>query len=279
MNSPAHSIAALLAQAAGRLGTQAARLEAELLLAACLDKPRSHLFAWPERRVGPRQRERFEALVERRAAGEPIAHLLGRREFWSLSLTVTPQTLIPRPETETLVALALEKIPAHGTPRVADLGTGTGAIALAIAGERPRCEVIATDISADALSVAARNATRLGLGNVRFVRASWCRAFAAGFDFILSNPPYVAETDPHLGEGDLRFEPRMALAAGPDGMDAFHRIVPDAYARLRPGGWLMVEHGYDQGEKVRRLMEREGFREISGHSDAAGLDRVSTAQR
>jgi release factor glutamine methyltransferase len=279
MNYPDSSIAALLAQAVARLGTQAARLEAELLLAACLDRPRSHLFAWPEKAVGPRRRERFEALVERRAAGEPVAYLLGRREFWSLSLTVTPRTLIPRPETETLVALALEMIPAHSALRIADLGTGTGAIALSIARERPCCDIIATDISADALSVAVCNAARLGLANVRFVRASWCGAFAAAFDFILSNPPYVAETDPHLAKGDLRFEPRTALAAGPEGMDAFHRIVPDAYARLRPDGWLMVEHGHDQGEKVRCLMKREGFREISGRTDAAGLGRVALGRR
>jgi release factor glutamine methyltransferase len=279
MNSPAHSIAALLVQAVARLGTDAARLEAELLLAACLDKPRSHLFAWPEQEVAPRQRECFESLVERRAAGEPVAHLLGRREFWSLSLTVTPDTLIPRPETETLVALALEQIPADCSLRIADLGTGTGAIALAIARERPRCDIIATDISAAALSVAAHNAARLGIGNVRFVRASWCRAFGTAFDFILSNPPYVAKTDPHLGEGDLRFEPRTALIAGPRGMDAFLCIVPEARARLRSGGWLMVEHGYDQGDALGRLMEREGFRDISDHPDAAGVSRVTMARR
>jgi len=279
LNVPDQSIAVLLAQASGRLGTEDARLEAEILLAACLGKPRSHLFAWPEQRVEFRQRERFEGLISRRAAGEPVAYLLGQREFWSLSLTVTPQTLIPRPETETLVALALDRIPADSALRVADLGTGTGAIALALARERPRCDVIATDISAAALSVAARNAARLGLGNVRFVRASWCRAFRADFDVILSNPPYVAETDPHLGQGDLRFEPRTALAAGPEGMDAFHRIVPDAHALLRRDGWLMVEHGYDQGDRVRRLMERAGFREISDHRDAAGLSRVAMGRR
>lgn len=279
LNHPDRSIAGLLAQAASRLGTEAARLEAEILLAACLDKPRSHLFAWPERRVNPGQRERFESLVERRATGEPVAHLLGRREFWSLSLTVTPHTLIPRPETETLVELALEKIPGDRSLRIADLGTGTGAIALAIARERPRCDVIATDISAASLSVAAGNAARLGLGNVRFVQASWCRAFSCAFDIILSNPPYVAETDPHLGEGDLRFEPRIALAAGPEGMDAFHRIVPEAHAQLRHGGWLLLEHGYDQKDKVVQWMEAEGFRDISDHSDTAGLSRVAVARR
>jgi release factor glutamine methyltransferase len=274
------SIGSLLKQAAGILGTDAARLEAEILLAACLDRPRSHLFAWPERQVEPWQQERFATLISRRASGEPIAYLLGRREFWSLPLTVTPETLIPRPETETLVTLALEKIPQDSALRIADLGTGTGAIALAIARERPRSEVIATDISPAALSVAKGNATRLDLDNVWFVCGSWCQALTAdALDFVLSNPPYVAETDPHLREGDLRFEPRTALAAGPAGMDDLQRIVPCAHARLHRDGWLIVEHGYDQGDKVMQLMKTQGFREISDHADAAGLSRVSMGRR
>jgi len=274
------SIGSLLKQAAGILGTDAARLEAEILLAACLDRQRSHLFAWPEQQVEPWQQERFATLISRRASGEPIAYLLGQREFWSLPLTVTPQTLIPRPETETLVTLALKKIPQDGAPRIVDLGTGTGAIALAIARERPRSEVIATDISPAALSVAKGNAMRLDLDNVRFVCGSWCRAFTADvFDFVLSNPPYVAETDPHLREGDLRFEPRRALAAGPAGMDELQRIVPCAHARLHRDGWLIVEHGYDQGDKVMQLMRTQGFREISDHLDTAGLSRVTLGRR
>jgi release factor glutamine methyltransferase len=274
------SIGALLAQAAARIGTESARLEAEVLLAACLDRPRSHLHAWPERRVEPPQQERFAALISRRAGGEPIAYLLGQREFWSLPLSVTPQTLIPRPETETLVALALEKMPSDGRPRVADLGTGSGAIALAIARERPRSEVIATDISLAALSVAKINAGRFDFGNVRFVCGSWCQGFAAAaFDFILSNPPYVAETDPHLREGDVRFEPRAALVAGPQGMDALRRIVPGARECLRRDGWLIVEHGYDQGDKVMELMRAQGFREVSDHADAAGLSRAALGRR
>lgn len=274
------SIGSLLMQATGILGTDAARLEAEILLAACLDRPRSHLFAWPERQVEPWQQEQFAALISRRARGEPIAYLLGQREFWSLPLTVTPQTLIPRPETETLVALALEKMPQDSALRIADLGTGTGAIALAIAWERPRSEVIATDISPAALSVAKGNAMRLDLGNVRFICGSWCRAFTTDvFDFVLSNPPYVAETDTHLRQGDLRFEPRTALAAGPAGMDELQRIVPCAYDRLHRDGWLIVEHGYDQRDKVIQLMRTQGFREISDHSDAAGLSRVTMGQR
>jgi release factor glutamine methyltransferase len=274
------SIAALLAQATGILGTDAARLEAEVLLAACLDKPRSYLFAWPEREIEPRLQERFAALISRRALGEPIAYLLGQREFWSLPLTVTPQTLIPRPETETLVDLALEKMPEDAPLHIADLGTGTGAIALAIARERPRSEVIATDISTAALSVAKDNAARLGLDNVRFVCGSWCMAFTVdAFDFILSNPPYVAESDPHLREGDLRFEPHTALAAGPRGLDDLRQLIPGAHDRLRTTGWLIVEHGYDQGESVMQLMMTQGFREISDHPDAAGLSRVTRGRR
>jgi release factor glutamine methyltransferase len=280
LNSPSRSIASLLAQAAGILGTQSARLEAEVLLAACLDRPRSHLHAWPERRVEPPRQERFAALISRRAGGEPIAYLLGQREFWSLPLTVTPDTLIPRPETETLVALAIERMPRDGPLRIADLGTGSGAIALAIARERPCSEVIASDISTATLSVAKGNAGRLGLGNVRFVCGSWCRPFAAdAFDFILSNPPYVAESDPHLREGDLRFEPRTALAAGPLGMDELRRIVPGAQECLRRDGWLIVEHGYDQGDRVMQIMRAQGFRELSDHADAAGLSRVAIGRR
>lgn len=280
MNNPVRTIAALLAQAAGILGTDAARLEAEILLAACLDKPRSHLYAWPEREVEPQLQERFAALISRRALGEPIAYLLGQREFWSLPLTVTPQTLIPRPETETLVALALEKMPEDAPLRIADLGTGTGAITLAIARERPRSKVIATDISPAALSVAKNNAARFGLDNVRFVCGSWCRALSVdAFDFILSNPPYVAESDPHLREGDLRFEPRKALAAGPEGLDELRQLIPGAHDRLRTDGWLIVEHGYDQGERVMQLMRTQGFREISDHADTAGLSRVTMGRR
>ena len=280
MNEPNRCIATLLAQATGILGTDAARLEAEILLAACLDKPRSHLYAWPEREIEPRLQERFAVLISRRALGEPIAYLLGQREFWSLSLTVTPQTLIPRPETEALVALALDTMPEELPLCIADLGTGTGAIALAIARERPHSEVIATDISPAALSVAKGNATRLGLDNVRFVCGSWCRALTVDiFDFILSNPPYVAESDPHLREGDLRFEPRKALAAGPRGLDELRRIIPGAHECLRTDGWLIVEHGYDQGERVMQLMRTQGFREISDHPDAAGRSRVTMGRR
>jgi release factor glutamine methyltransferase len=273
-------IRALLEQARRELGTTSARLDAEILLAACLDKPRSYLHTWPERGINQYELECFRQLIRRRTRGEPVAHLTGEREFWSLPLAVTPDTLVPRPETETLVELALDKLPPDTTLRVADLGTGSGAIALAVAAERPRCEVIATDISEPALSVARHNAERLGLDNIRFITGNWCEPLPAGrFDAILSNPPYVAERDPHLDAGDVRFEPRKALAAGPEGMDALRRIAHCANGHLRRCGWLIVEHGYDQGEKVMQLLLAEGYRDVSTHNDSAGLSRVTLGRR
>ncbi len=228
------SIRQLLEQATRLLHSDSARLDAELLLACVLDKPRSHLHAWPERVPSPAARLRFAALLQRRAAGEPVAYLTGVREFWSLPLTVTADTLIPRPETETLVALALEKIPAGSSARIADLGTGSGAIALALARERPRCQVIATDASSTAVAVANRNARQLGIANVEFLTGNWCEPLpATPFDLIVSNPPYIPQDDPHLGQGDVRFEPRQALAAGPEGMDDLRAIASCARAHRR----------------------------------------------
>ncbi|GAP66110.1 (protein release factor)-glutamineN5-methyltransferase [Mizugakiibacter sediminis] len=219
----------------------------------------------------------FAALLARRLAGEPVAYLVGRRGFWSLELEVTPATLIPRAETERLVELALARLPADAAARVADLGTGSGAIALAIARERPRARVVATDASAEALAVARRNAARLGLGNVVFAQGDWCAALgeARDFDLIVSNPPYIAAGDPHLGEGDLRFEPAAALASGADGLDAIRRIVRDARAHLRPGGGLLFEHGYRQGAAVRALLAAAGYREVFSARDLEGRERVS----
>ena len=274
------SIRQLLEQATQRLHYDSARLDAEVLLACVLNKPRSHLHAWPERVLPPATRTRFEALLQRRAAGEPVAYLTGVREFWSLPLGVTPDTLIPRPETETLVALALGKVPTGTTGRIADLGTGSGAIALAIARERPRCQVIATDLSATALAVASRNARQLGVTNVEFQRGNWCESLpATPFDLVVSNPPYIPQDDPHLDQGDVRFEPRRALAAGPQGMDDLRVIARCAHGHLRDGGWLLLEHGYDQGDSTTRLLEAAGFREVSDHVDDAGLDRVATGRK
>jgi len=260
--------------------TDAARLDAEVLLAHVLDKPRSHLCAWPERALTPEQATHYAALVARRAGGEPIAHILGRREFWSLDLDVTPATLIPRPETELLVELALARIPADAAPAVADLGTGTGAIALAVARERPRCRVTATDRSAAALEVAHRNAARLGIGGIDFRHGAWYAPLGAGrYDLILSNPPYVRAGDPHLAQGDVRFEPPGALVAGTDGLDDLRSIVAGAPAHLHSGGWLLVEHGYDQGDAVAALFRAAGFADIGTVRDLNGQPRVTLGRR
>ncbi|MEA2093746.1 MAG: peptide chain release factor N(5)-glutamine methyltransferase, partial [Pseudomonadota bacterium] len=274
--APTPSIRSLLTQGARLLDTGSARLDAEVLLAACLGKPRSYLYAWPDRPIEAALHEQFITWIKRRAGGEPVAYLTGQREFWSLPLSVTPATLIPRPETETLVILALEKIAPDRTLWIADLGTGCGAIALAIAKERPRCKIIATDISENALSVARTNADKLGIANVQFAAGDWCRPLPAiAFDFILSNPPYVAQQDPHLDAGDVRFEPRDALAAGPEGLDALRQIALCAGEHLCEKGWLMVEHGYEQGGKVTQLFRTEGFRGVSDHPDDTGLSRVT----
>jgi len=272
----------LLAQAVELLATDSdsPRLDAELLLAGSLGKSRSYLYAWPEEIPPAAARARFHALLQRRAAGEPVAYLLGQREFWSLSLNVTPATLIPRPETETLVALALQRIPADADACIADLGTGSGAIALAIARERPRCRVIATDISPAALAVASANAERLGLSNVQCRAGDWCAALPdLAFDLIVSNPPYIAENDIHLSLGDVRFEPRQALASGPQGMDALQHIARCAITRLRPHGWLLLEHGFDQVQPATRLLGSCGYEDVQDHPDDAGLGRVIAGRR
>jgi release factor glutamine methyltransferase len=274
------TIRMLLAEAVELLATDSPRLDAELLLAWSLGKNRSYLYAWPEEIPPTETRARFLGLLQRRARGEPIAYLLEQREFWSLPLTVSPATLIPRPETETLVVQALQRIPEDAAACVADLGTGSGAIALAIARERPRCRIIATDISRAALAVAAANAGRLGLDNVQCIAGDWCTALPdIPFDLIVSNPPYIAEKDVHLTRGDVRFEPRRALASGPQGMDALQQIAGCAYARLRPHGWLLLEHGYDQVQAVLRLLHSSGYEQIKDYPDDAGLGRVIAGRR
>lgn len=274
------TIRILLAQAVELLATDSPRLDAELLLACCLDKNRSYLYAWPDVIPPAAIQVRFREMLARRAAGEPVAYLLGQREFWSLPLAITPATLIPRPETETLVELALERIPADADAWIADLGTGSGAIALAIARERPRCRIIATDISQDALAVAAANAKGLGLSNVQCLAGDWCAALPdQPFDLIVSNPPYIPEDDIHLTRGDVRFEPRHALASGPQGMDALQYIARCAGTRLRPHGWLLLEHGYDQAQAVTRLLHSCGYEEVHDYPDDAGLGRAIAGRR
>ena len=250
-------------------------VDAQVLLAHTLGCARAWLVAHADDPVPRQQADVFFALAKRRREGEPVAYLTGAREFWGLSLRVTPDVLIPRPETETLVELALEWLPRDGAPRVLDLGTGSGAIALALAKERPRARVVATDASTDALAVARGNAERLGIANVAFAESDWFDTVGDGpWDMIVSNPPYVAARDPHLAEGDLRFEPAAALAAGVDGLSALRTIVAGAPARLAAGGALVVEHGYDQSEAVHVLFRDAGFERIVARRDLSGIPRV-----
>jgi len=272
------SVSGLLAAAAVRIGGENGRLEAETLLAHVLGKTRAWLYAWPEHAPDAEQRAAYENVVEARTRGEPIAYLTGHREFWSLDLVVTRDVLIPRHETELLVELALARIPRDVDTTVADLGTGSGAIALALAHERPRARVLATDASAAALAVARANAERLTLSNVEFARGDWGDALdGRTFDIIVSNPPYIASGDAHLDMGDLRSEPLSALASGSDGLDAIRRIVAQVPEHLREGGWLLLEHGWDQASRVRELFEQRGFFAIASVHDDGGHERVTMA--
>lgn len=259
-------------------------VDAQVLLAYVLANTRAWLAAHPEESLTPDEAARFFSLARRRRNGEPIAYLTGTREFWGLSLLVTPNVLIPRPETETLVERALIRIPADRESNVLDLGTGSGAVALALARERPQARIVATDVSEAALRVADANARRLGIYNVEFVRSDWYSGLALppdrpAFDVIVSNPPYIAATDPHLGEGDLRYEPMPSLTPGGDGLSALVTIVAGAPARLDPDGWLLVEHGYDQQDAVRALFESAGFADLESTRDLAGIVRVCAGRR
>ncbi len=252
-------------------------LEARVLLALVLGKPQSFLYAWPERAMEAEALQRYTALVGRRASGEPLAYLTGCREFWSLDLNVNPATLIPRPETELLVESALRHIPPEQTRKIADLGTGSGAVALAIASERPHCRVVAIDISFEALQVTRQNIARLALSNIELVQGDWYEPLrrGAGFDMIVSNPPYVACADPHLCGGDPAWEPAVALQAGADGLDAIRTIASRASNHLNAGGRLLLEHGCDQGGEIRQILRKAGFRRVQTHLDLAGLERVT----
>jgi release factor glutamine methyltransferase len=268
----------LLAAAAGHLAgneNESVR-EVELLLGHALGRDRAWLYAHADDALDAADAVRFHSLLMRRAAGEPIAYLTGRREFWSLDLAVTPDVLIPRPETELLVELVLQRVAQSVQVHIADLGTGSGAIALALALERPHARVLATDSSAAALTVARGNAGRLKIGSVEFALGDWCAALGKRkFDLIVSNPPYIAAGDVHLGQGDLRFEPRAALASGADGLEAIRAIVSGAPTRLQPGGWLLFEHGHEQGIAARDLLGKSGFVEVFTERDLEGRERVS----
>ncbi len=256
-----------------------AKFEAQLLLQYFLKVNHAWLIAHAFDTLQDSAIEAFQALLTRRLNGEPIAYILGYREFYGLALKVTADTLIPRPDTETIVEAALAKIPQHCIDTILDLGTGSGAIALAIAFNRPQAKVTAIDASQAALDIAIKNAKNLNIHNIVFTVSHWFDALnQQKFNLIVSNPPYIKQTDIHLKQGDLRFEPLSALASGEDGLDDIRHIICNAPNFLKPNGWLMLEHGYDQAQQVAHLFAQAGFKEISHVKDLAGILRVTIAR-
>lgn len=264
-----------LSAAQGRIDA----VDARVLLCYAVGRDSAYVAGHPDVPLRPAEQENYAKLVERRVSGEPVAYLTGEREFYGRLFRITPAVLIPRPETELLVDLALERTPQEGTVRVLDLGTGSGCVAVSLASERPQAKILALDRSLDALALARRNAVTANVGNVAFLRSDWFSALRdEHFDVIVANPPYVASTDKHLNEGDLRFEPRAALDGGADGMDAIREIVTKGKQHLKPGGWLLFEHGHDQGERARLLLHGAGYVEIFTAHDLARIDRVSAGR-
>lgn len=267
-------------------------LDARVLLCHVVQRDAGYLIAHANAPLGAERQHVFEALVTRRRAGEPVAYITGRREFFGLDFKVTPAVLIPRPETELLVELGLERIPQNKRCRVLDLGTGSGCVAISIARHRPLARLTATDLSAEALAVARENAANLlrnnrpqspfgtgEVGGISFIRSDWYEALEGEeFDLIVANPPYIAEHDPHLAHGDVGFEPRAALIAGADGLDAICRIVAHGATHLAAGGWLMFEHGFDQAASCRGLLQSAGFGAIQSWKDLAGNERACGGQ-
>ena len=253
-----------------------ARLDIEVLLCHVLKKDRAFLFTWPDHPLTEQQLGDFQVAFERRKNGEPVAHITGVREFWSLPLAVNPSTLIPRPDTELLVETALA-LPLPDKARVLDLGTGTGAIALALASEKPDWTIVATDVQPDAVALAERNRSSLGFDHVQVLQSDWFSALGGQqFDLIVSNPPYIDPADPHLKQGDVRFEPKSALTAEKQGLVEIEEISAGSIEYLSKGGWLAVEHGYDQGEKAREIFSHHGFIQLATHKDLGGNDRVTS---
>jgi len=275
-----NNVSQLLKQATLSLQHQIeARLEAEILLAFCIQKTRVFLHTWPEHPVTPAQLVEFRQFVARRRKGEPIAYILGHQEFWSLNLDVNPATLVPRSETELLVEQSLLHIPKDSNFAIVDLGTGSGAIALAIATERPTCTVTATDHCTEALTVAKKNAAKHGITNVRFIQSDWFGALESKvFDIIVTNPPYIAPDDPHLNQGDLPYEPDTALASSDNGLADIKRIIGESRNHLKPGGWILFEHGYNQAQEVAILLKQHAYQSIHTELDYAGHPRVTMAQ-
>lgn len=259
--------------------SDSAGLDAELLLCSVLRCDRARLYARPEQGLSQTQAALFNARIQQRAEGRPIAYLLGKKEFWSLELSVSKATLIPRPETELLVERALEILPAGCARAVLDAGAGSGAIAIAIAKERPGSRISAVDNSPAALAMARQNIAAHGLRRIKLILADWLNfKHERPYDLIVSNPPYIAADDPHLKRGDLRFEPRAALMAGQDGLAAIRQLVPGAARHLKPGGWLLLEHGWRQGRAVRALFEAAGFGRVGTLRDHSRLERVTCGQ-
>jgi len=265
-----------LRQATGELSeSESPKRDAEILLEYVTGKARTYLQAFGETELTAEQEAQLAALLARRKTGEPVAHLVGEREFWSLPLFVSAATLIPRPDTECLVEQALARLPAEAC-RILDLGTGTGAIALALATERPDSAVTAVDVMPDAVALAQRNVERLGVANVTVLQSSWFSALEKQtFGMIVSNPPYIDEQDPHLAQGDVRFEPLTALVAANAGLADLDHIVTTSRQHLRPGGWLLVEHGWTQGEAVRALFTQAGYAAVETCRDYGGNERLT----
>jgi len=265
-----------LAQHKLRETSDSARIDSEILLTQVLACTRTYLRTWPERNITIEQHNQFLKLLTRRSKGEPIAYILCERAFWDMTLKFSPDTPIPRPETETLVELALKRIPLEANWHIADLGTGSGAIALAIARERPACRLTATDISPAALIIAKENARRLNVNNIQFVEGPWLSPLTGkAFEMIISNPPYVHPADPHLQQGDLRFEPLSALQSGTDGLADIRSICAEARDHLRSPSWLLLEHGYDQAAEVSVIFQEFDYQKIQTENDLAQNARVT----
>ncbi|WP_312154247.1 peptide chain release factor N(5)-glutamine methyltransferase [Lelliottia nimipressuralis] len=269
----------LRAAASELSSSESPRRDAEILLEHVTGKARTYLLAFGETLLTPEQEAQLAALLARRKTGEPVAHLTGEREFWSLPLYVSAATLIPRPDTECLVEQALARLP-DGPCRILDLGTGTGAIALALASERPDCQITAVDVMPDAVALAQRNLARLGFSNVQINQSSWFSALAQHtFEMIVSNPPYIDEHDPHLSQGDVRFEPLTALVAANDGLADIEHIITTAREHLVPGGWLLLEHGWTQGAAVRALFSAAGYASVETCRDYGGNERLTLGKK
>lgn len=260
------------------INSDTAQLDSELLLCHILNQPRSYLFTWPEQELNKEEYKKFENLIKRRIQGEPIAYITGNKEFWSLQLSINSDVLIPRPETELIIEICKHNF-SNDQLSAADLGTGSGAIALALAKEFSNWEILATDISNKAIMIANKNREHNKIKNVTVLQSDWCQNLPhQNFDIIVSNPPYIAKCDPHLQQGDVQYEPRTALIAGDDGLEAFNKIAAQVKQYLKPKGWILLEHGFQQGREIRNLLDQYGYSNILTYRDMAGHERVTCGQ-